>query len=116
MELPPPQTPPQTPPPRFYTEQFWKELAEEWRGKITDLTASGICFQAAEKLRTEKDYYWRICAFMSQYAPEHFKDKTDYFFPISNPESRVLRAELCERIAADMKRLYGNPTTNLENS
>lgn len=103
MELPPPQTLP----PRFYTEQFWKELAEEWRGNVTDLTTSGICFQAAEKFYTEKDYYWKICDFMGQYAPEHIKDKTDYFWSVCD-ESRPLRAELCERIAADMKRLYEN--------
>ena len=103
------ELPPQTLPPRFYTEQFWKELAEEWRGKVTNLTYSGICFQAAEKLRTEKDYYWKICDYMKQYAPERIKDKLDYFWPATD-KSRPLRAELCERIAADMKRLYENQT------
>lgn len=106
---------PQTLPPRFYTEQFWKELAEEWRGEETNLTNSGICFQAAEKLRGEKDYYWKVCHFMEQYAPEHIKDKNDYFWPPTD-KSRLLRAELCERIAKDMKQLYGNTNTNLENT
>lgn len=99
-------TPTSTLPPRFYTEKFWKELAEEWRGERTKFTSSGICFQASERVSINHiDYYWEVNTFMGQYAPEHINDKTDYFFP-TNDESRPLRAELCERIAADMKQLY----------
>lgn len=97
-------------PPRFYTEQFWLDLAKEWRGAVTDLTSNGICYQAAEKLRCEKDYYCGVCRFIAQYAPETIKNKLGYFWPTTD-ESRPLRAALCERIAADMKQLYGNTTT-----
>lgn len=103
-------------PPKFYTEQFWKELAAEWRDEMTEITSSGICLQASCRLDNDGFYYSKVLTFMKQYAPEHIKDKADYFFPTDNDESRPLRAQLCERIAADMKRLYGNINTNMANT
>ena len=91
-------------PPEFYTPEFWRACAEDWRGPVNEITASGICFQASERLSRERDYYWKVNTFMAQYAPEHVRAKNDYFWP-ATAKSRPLRAELCERIAADMAKL-----------
>ena len=88
-------------PPEFYTPEFWRARAEEWRGPVNQRTATGICWQCTAEIGDR--WYWDINYFMTQYRPEGIKSDA-YFFP-KTAESRPLRAALCERIAADMAKL-----------
>lgn len=84
--------------PIWRTPEFWRKLAEEWRGPETFVTDEGICGQLVCKLdglKASSD----ARGFLEEFRPSRNKA---YFFPIGGP-FRPHRAELCERIATHLE-------------
>lgn len=82
--------PPQLP--IWRTPEFWRKLAEEWRGPETPATNRGICRQLIYKIR-DISSRWATEDLVYQFRPSNCGL---YFFPIGD---RASRASLCDKIA-----------------
>lgn len=89
METQPPQQVP-----IWRTPEFWRELAEEWRGPETLSTTQGICRQLASNNNLTFIDLDRAVDLLHEFAPT-FRPRP-YFFPIGD---RASRAALCDKIA-----------------
>lgn len=80
--------------PIWRTPEFWRRLAEEWRGPETYTTCEGICRQLSigfpNNLMPSE-----LAELLWKFAPSK---GSAYFFPVGN-SFRHLREELCDKIA-----------------
>lgn len=85
-------------PPIYKTPAFWRGLAAEWRGPLTDATRRGICLQIIEHTQLSLQIAHAAICFLYKFDPN--QDAKCYFFPIGD---RASRATLCEKIATHLE-------------